>query len=70
MSPFAPIGEQARWRIVYDRLKSAAVGDVVTYDELGLRPLTGSDEDLQHLMQVRLGERVLRPLTGSDEDPG
>lgn len=35
MSSFAPIGEQARWRIVYDRLKTAAVGDVVTYDELG-----------------------------------
>lgn len=32
---FAPKGDQARWRTVYDRLKTAAVGDVVTYEELG-----------------------------------
>lgn len=32
---FKPAGERARWRIVYDVLTSADIGDVVTYEQLG-----------------------------------
>ena len=41
--PFAPAGERARWRIVYDVLATLGPGDVITYDQaaemLGLDPL-------------------------------
>jgi hypothetical protein len=35
MSPFEPIGDQARWRLAYDLIRAAATDDVVTYGELG-----------------------------------
>lgn len=35
MGAFEPVGERARWRIVYDELRKRAIGDVMTYDELG-----------------------------------
>ncbi|GAA3441049.1 hypothetical protein [Planomonospora venezuelensis] len=35
MPTFAPIGDQARWRTVYEHLKAANIGDVVTYEQLG-----------------------------------
>lgn len=35
MSPFDPIGEKARWRIVYDVLAKKDHDDTVTYAELG-----------------------------------
>lgn len=34
MSPFKPTGDRARWRVVYDLLCRAAIGDVVTYQQL------------------------------------
>ena len=34
MAPFEPAGEQARWRVLYDLLREANVGEVVTYDEM------------------------------------
>ena len=46
MSPdhFKPVGERARWRVLYDLLQSMPAGDVLTYkdmaDELGLDPDT------------------------------
>lgn len=35
MSPFKPIGQVARWRLVYDLLQKADVDQIVTYEELG-----------------------------------
>lgn len=35
MSPFRPHGEQARWRIIYERLADLTIGDVISYTELG-----------------------------------
>ena len=35
MSPFAPIGDRARWAVVYDVLLEHKVGDIVTYEDLG-----------------------------------
>lgn len=34
MSPFQPSGERARWRFLYDLLRTAQVGEVVTYNEM------------------------------------
>jgi chaperonin cofactor prefoldin len=31
---FAPVGEKARWRTVYDLLRKGTVGDVITYAEM------------------------------------
>lgn len=38
---FEPKGDVAEWQLVYDRLSTLAVGDVITYDELTL--LLGRD---------------------------
>lgn len=35
MSPFQPAGVRARWLDVYDVLKAAKVGDIITYEQLG-----------------------------------
>ena len=32
---FQPLGERARWRVVYDLFAGAATGEVVTYKQLG-----------------------------------
>lgn len=34
MSPFKPAGDRARWRMVYDVLRHADIGDVITYEAL------------------------------------
>ncbi len=34
MSPFRPKGDRARWRVIYDVLSGASVGDLITYEEL------------------------------------
>lgn len=44
MNTFHPVGEVARWRVIYDALKPLAVDDVLTYEDasslLGLDPET------------------------------
>ena len=35
LNAFKPAGERARWRILYDILRDAETGSVVTYEELG-----------------------------------
>jgi chromosome segregation ATPase len=34
MAPFRPAGDQARWKAVYELLKTTAVGDVVSYERI------------------------------------
>lgn len=34
MSPFEPAGDRARWRVLYDLLREARVGEVITYGEM------------------------------------
>jgi hypothetical protein len=34
MTPFEPLGETARWRIIYELLTETPVGDVLTYDAI------------------------------------
>lgn len=44
MSPFTPLGDRARWQIVYDLLVNTTTGSIVTYQDmgnaLGLDPVT------------------------------
>ena len=35
MSPFEPVGDRARWRVVYDLLVKAATDETITYEDLG-----------------------------------
>lgn len=35
MSPFIPVGDRARWRILYDLLATKELGDTITYKEMG-----------------------------------
>jgi hypothetical protein len=53
MSPFTPVGDQARWRILYDLLVKAGVGDVVTYGAMGGALDLDPDED-RHAIQMAL----------------
>lgn len=35
MGAFEPVGDRARWRIIYEVLSQRAVGEVMSYDEMG-----------------------------------
>ncbi len=45
MNAFEPVGEVARWRIIYDALKPLAVDDVLTYEDAG--QLLGLDPEAE-----------------------
>lgn len=51
MSPFVPIGEQARWRTLYEILQAHDVDDVVTYVEMG-KALDLDPETDRHSLQM------------------
>jgi hypothetical protein len=51
MSPFTPKGDRARWRAVYDLLRGSAVGDVITYEQIG-EALDLDPEDDRHRIQM------------------
>lgn len=53
MSPFAPAGNQARWRALYDLLVTASVDSVVTYDQMGEAVNLHPDDD-RHAIQMAL----------------
>lgn len=69
---FQPVGSQARWRIVYEVLAAARVGDEVTYEELAAALGFDASHD-RHRIQMavrRAGEeleaedhRALSPVT-------
>jgi hypothetical protein len=53
MSPFEPVGERARWRVIYDLLREAPTDSVVSYKELG--DALGLDPDKQrHSIQMAI----------------
>lgn len=35
MTPFEPVGEHARWRTIYDLMRSLRPGDVLSYQQMG-----------------------------------
>lgn len=53
MNAFKPIGEQARWRIVYGLLRKAATGSVVTYEAIGGALALDPDND-RHAIQMAM----------------
>lgn len=40
-TPFEPVGDQPRWKLIYGLISGAPVGTLITYEELG--DVTGSD---------------------------
>jgi hypothetical protein len=65
MSPFTPKGDKARWRVIYDLLRGAAVGDIVSYQTLGeqlhLDPVTD-----RHTIQMAI-RRAAREYETEDK---
>lgn len=53
MSPFTPRGGRARWRILYDLLVRASVGEIVGYEEMGDALGLDPDSD-RHAIQMAL----------------
>lgn len=53
MAPFRPLGERARWRVIYDMLKKASVDDVITYESLG-EALDLDPEADRHVIQMAM----------------
>lgn len=53
MSPFVPVGEQARWRTIYDLLRDTKVNDVLTYSKMAVALELHPNED-RHTLQVAM----------------
>lgn len=53
MSPFTPKGEKARWRILYDQLRTVETNDVLTYEAMA-EGLDLHPEDDRHTMQLAI----------------
>lgn len=53
MSPFEPVGEIARWRVLYELLQKLSVGDVLTYDAMA-ESLDLDPEGDRHTIQVAM----------------
>lgn len=51
MSPFQPLDEQARWRVIYGLLQTTPVNEVLTYAKIGAELGLHPDED-RHTLQV------------------
>lgn len=71
MKPFEPIGERARWRVIYDLLRKKNVGDSLTYDEIS-EAIDLHPQNDRHAMQMatrraakeleQVDERALEPI--------
>ena len=53
MSPFEPVGETARWRIIYNTLQQRKVDDVLTYEEMAKLLELDATAD-KHVIQVAM----------------
>jgi len=62
MSPFTPIGDQARWKIVYELFSHAAIGAVVTYAAIG-EALDLDPADERHIIQMSVRRAAKELLT-------
>lgn len=61
MSPFTPVGTRARWKVIYDLLTRAEVGDVITYDEMAGALDLDPDDD-RHTIQMAMRRAALEHL--------
>ena len=48
--PFQPVGERARWRVIYDLMKAAEIGDLITYEQMAAA--IGQGELDRHALQM------------------
>jgi hypothetical protein len=62
MSPFTPAGDRARWRVVYDLLTEADVGDTVTYEAMG-DALSLDPDKSRHVIQMAVRRAAREYLT-------
>lgn len=53
MTPFEPIGERARWRVLYDLLLTCSVGDALTYKQMAEVLDLDADAD-RHAIQMAM----------------
>lgn len=51
MTPFEPVGETARWRIIYSLLEPLSTGSTLTYEQMG-EALNLHPEDDRHSIQM------------------
>ena len=65
MAPLQPAGERARWRTVYDLLRKAATGEVITYERLAEALGLDAEAD-RHTIQMAV-RRAAREHEVSDD---
>jgi hypothetical protein len=53
MSPFAPLGTEARWRVIYELLEPLQPGTILTYDRMG-EALNLDPHDDRHTIQMAM----------------
>jgi hypothetical protein len=53
VSPFVPVGDQARWRVIYALLTPLSVDDVLTYEQIG-QALDLDPEADRHAIQMSM----------------
>lgn len=51
MSPFDPIGDRARWRVIYELLQAVPVDDVLPYERIAEKLDLNADDD-RHTIQM------------------
>lgn len=67
MSPFEPIGRQARWRVLYELLTARTVGDVLTYEVMAeALDLDATRVQNRHTIQVAM-RRATRELENEQQ---
>lgn len=65
MNLFEPLGEQARWRVIYDLLTVLDVGQTLTYEEMATALELDPDKD-RHALQMAV-RRAARESEESDK---
>lgn len=53
MSPFAPLGNEARWRVIYELLEPLQPGTILTYDRMG-EALNLDPQSDRHTIQMAM----------------
>jgi hypothetical protein len=64
MSPFSPLHERARWRVIYDLLRATPVDQVLSYEAMGEALDLDGDKDRRVLQQAT--QRAARELERVD----